>query len=106
MIDLEILRLELNYLIAGVKEVIGESDSEEICEAINLLVYGFLNPTTYTYPDISDNLQLIEESLLTIQESMESNEYEIFKSNLTTISILLDKIKFESTVSLDCVNLL
>jgi len=100
MIDLEILRLELNYLIAGVKEVIGESDSEEICEAINLLVYGFLNPTTYTYPDISDNLQLIEESLLTIQESMESNEYEIFKSNLTTISILLDKIKFESTVSL------
>ena len=100
MIDLEILRLELNYLIAGVKEVIGESDSEEICEAINLLVYGFLNPTTYTYPDISDDLQLIEESLLTIQESMESNEYEIFKSNLTTISILLDKIKFESTVSL------
>jgi len=100
MIDLEILRLELNYLIAGVKEVIGESDSEEICEAINLLVYGFLNPTTYTYPDISDNLQLIEESLLTIQESMESHEYEIFKSNLTTISILLDKIKFESTVSL------
>jgi len=100
MIDLEILRLELNYLRAGVKEVIGETDSDEIGEAINSLVSCFLNPSTFTYPDIPDNLQLIEKYLLTIQESMESHEYEIFKSNLTTISILLDKIKFESTVSL------
>lgn|SRR5690554_543529 len=100
MIDLEILRLELNYLKTGVKEIIGKSAAEELGEAINLSVSYFLNPSTYASPDIPTNLQLIEEYLLTIQESMEPNEYQFFKGNLTTIGTLIDKIKFESTVSL------
>ncbi|WP_129723878.1 hypothetical protein [Xylanivirga thermophila] len=98
MIDLEILRLELNYLKAGVKEVIGKSAAEEIGEAINLLVFCFLNPTNYTSPDISKAIQLIKEHLGVIQEVMGPNEYEIFKSNLITIGSLLKRLKFESSI--------
>jgi|SRR5690554_4092628 len=98
MIDLEILRLELNYLKTGVREMIGESEEREIGEAINLLVFCFLNPTNYTSPDISKAIQLIKEHLGVIQEVMGPNEYEIIKSNLITIGSLLKRLKFESSI--------
>ncbi len=97
MIDLEILRLELNYLIAGVKEVIGKSAAEEIGEAINLLVFCFLNPSSYTSPEIPKEIQLIEEYLCVVQESTEPNEYGIFRSNIVTIETLIDKTKVETS---------
>ena len=100
MIDLEILRLELNYLKTGVKVIIGKDATEELVEAINLLVSYFLNPSTYISPDISNRVQLIEEYLLVIQEVIGPNEYEIFKRNLVSIGTLIDKIKFESTIPL------
>lgn len=100
MINLEVLRLELNYLKTGVKGVMGKNATEEVGEAINLLVSYFLNPSTYTFPDVHNVIQLLENYLLLIKEAIGPHEYEIFKSNLTTIGTLIDKIKFEYTISL------
>lgn len=47
MINLEVFRLELNYLKQVVKGILGDKVSGEIGEAIEALTLYFLNPATY-----------------------------------------------------------
>ncbi|NLM58996.1 MAG: hypothetical protein GX194_07740 [Clostridium sp.] len=94
MINMEVLRLELNYLRQVTKEVIGCKASGEIDEAIGLLVLCFLNPKNYDTYCLS-NLQTIEQYLNQIQQEVESCEYKLLLNNIPTIRIFLEKIKSE-----------
>jgi hypothetical protein len=47
MINMEVFRLELNYLKQVAKGILGDKVSGEIGEAIELLVLCFLNPKNY-----------------------------------------------------------
>lgn len=94
MINLEVLRIELNYLQQVIKDVIGCKASGEIAETIELLVLCFLNPKNYDTYCLS-NLQTIEQYLNQIQQEVESCEYKLLLNNIPTIRIFLEKIKSE-----------
>ncbi|MDH7565945.1 MAG: hypothetical protein QHH06_05630 [Clostridiales bacterium] len=94
MINLEVLRLELNYLQQAVKDILGNKVAEEIGEAIELLVLCFLNPKNYDTFCLS-NLQAIEQYLNQIHQKMESNEYKLLMNNIPTIRIFMEKVKSE-----------
>lgn len=94
MINLEVFRLELNYLQQVIKDVIGCKASGEIAETIELLVLCFLNPKNYDTYCLS-NLQTIEQYLNQIQQKVESCEYKLLLNNIPTIRIFLEKVKSE-----------
>jgi len=94
MINLEVFRLELNYLKQIVKGILGDKVSGEIGEAIELLVLCFLNPKNYDTFCLS-NLQAIEQYLNQIHQKMESNEYKLLMNNIPTIRIFMEKVKSE-----------
>ncbi len=94
MINLEVFRLELNYLKQVIKGIIGDKASREIGEAIELLVLCFLNPKNYDTFCLS-NLQAIEQYLNQIHQKMESNEYKLLMNNIPTIRIFMEKVKSE-----------
>jgi hypothetical protein len=98
MINLEVLRLELNYLQQVIKDVIGCKASGEIAETIELLVLCFLNPKNYNTFCLS-NLQTIEQYLNQIQQKVESCEYKLLLNNIPTIRTFLEKVKFEMSIS-------
>ena len=97
MINLEILKLELNYLLHNVNILSGVMASEEIKDAITSLIFYYLYPSSFDHTTIY-NVQIIEEYLKEIQQSIESHEYKILKSNITSIETLIDKIKTESQI--------
>ncbi len=94
MINLEVFRLELNYLQQVIKSIIGDKVSREISEAITALVTCFLNPSTYNSLSLS-NLQTIEQYLNQIQNKIESSKYQLLLNNIPTIRTFLEKVKFE-----------
>lgn len=47
MINLEVFRLELNYLQQVVGKELGNKDARKLSDAITTLVTCFLNPATY-----------------------------------------------------------
>jgi choline-glycine betaine transporter len=94
MINLEIFRLELNYLKQAVKGILGDKVSGEIGEAIEALTLYFLNPATYNSLSLS-LLQTIEQYLNQIQQKTEPYEYKLMLNNIPTIRNFLEKIKFE-----------
>jgi conjugal transfer/entry exclusion protein len=94
MINLEILRLELNYLEQIVKGILGDKVSGEIGEAIKALTLYFLNPATYNSLSLS-NIQTIEQYLNQIQQKTEPYEYKLMLNNIPTIRNFLEKVKFE-----------
>jgi len=47
MINLEILRIELNYLKQVVEKELGNKDARKLSEAITALATCFLNPASY-----------------------------------------------------------
>lgn len=98
MINLEVFRLELNYLKQVIKGIIGDKASKELGEAIELLVLCFLNPKNYSTFCLS-NLQTIEQYLNQIQQKVESCEYKLLLNNIPTIRIFLEKVKFEMSIS-------
>jgi len=98
MINLEVFRLELNYLKQVVKDVIGCKASGEIAETIELLVLCFLNPKNYDTYCLS-NLQTIEQYLNQIQNEIEPSKYHFLMNNMPTIRNFLEKIKFEMSKS-------
>ena len=98
MINLEVLRLELNYLQQVVKDVIGYKASGEIAETIELLVLCFLNPKNYNTYCLS-NVQAIEQYLNQIQQKVESCEYKLLLNNIPTIKTFLEKVKLEMSIS-------
>ncbi|NLM59129.1 MAG: hypothetical protein GX194_08450 [Clostridium sp.] len=94
MINLEVFRLELNYLKQVVKGILGDKASGEITETIELLVLCFLNPKNYDTYCLS-NLQTIEQYLNQIHQKMESNEYNLLLNNIPTIMIFIEKVRTE-----------
>lgn len=96
MINLEVLRIELNYLQQVIKDVIGCKASGEIAETIELLVLCFLNPKNYDTYCLS-NIQTIEQYINQIQQKTEPYEYKLMLNNIPTIRNFLEKVKFEMT---------
>lgn len=96
MINLEILRLELNYLKQAVKGILGDKVSGEIGEAIEALTIYFLNPATYNSLSLS-HLQTIEQYLCQVEQKAEPYEYKLILNNIPIIRNFLEKIKFEMT---------
>lgn len=94
MINLEVFRLELNYLKQVIKGIIGDKASREIGEAIELLVLCFLNPKNYDTFCLS-NLQAIEQYLNQIHQEVEPCEYKLLLNNIPTIRIFMEKVKSE-----------
>ncbi|AEV66944.1 hypothetical protein [Acetivibrio clariflavus] len=98
MINLEVLRIELNYLQQVIKDVIGCKASGEIAETIELLVLCFLNPKNYDTYCLS-NLQTIEQYLNQIQNKIEPSKYQLLLNNIPTIKTFLEKVKLEMSIS-------
>jgi len=94
VINMEILRIELNYLKQVIKDIIGDKASGELGEAIELLVLCFLNPKNYDTYCLS-NLQTIEQYLNQIQHEIEPDKYQLLMNNIPTIRIFIEKVKFE-----------
>ncbi|UWV48028.1 hypothetical protein N1236_05835 [Acetivibrio thermocellus] len=94
MINLEVFRIELNYLQQVIKEILGDKASGEIGEAIELLVLCFLNPKNYSTFCLS-NLQTIGQYLNQIQNEIEPGKYRLLMNNMPTIRNFLEKVKFE-----------
>lgn len=94
MINLEVLRLELNYLQQVVNRTLGNMDACKLGKAITVLVTCFLNPTTYDSLSLS-HLQAVEQYLNQIQQEVEPCEYKLLLNNIPTIRNFLEKIKFE-----------
>ncbi len=98
MINLEIFRIELNYLQQVVRKELGNKDARKLNHAITTLVTCFLNPTNY-YSLFLSNLQTIEQYLNQIQQKVESCEYKLLLNNIPTIRIFMEKVKFEMSIS-------
>ena len=94
MINLEVLRLELNYLQQVVNRTLGNMDARKLGKTITILVTCFLNPTTYDSLSLS-HLQAVEQYLNQIQQEVEPCEYKLLLNNIPTIRNFLEKIKFE-----------
>jgi hypothetical protein len=94
MINLEVLRLELNYLQQVVNRTLGNMDARKLGKTITILVTCFLNPTTYDSLSLS-HLQAVEQYLNQIQQEVEPCEYKRLLNNIPTIGNFLEKIKFE-----------
>ena len=94
MINLEVLRLELNYLQQVVNRTLGNMDARKLGKTITVLVTCFLNPTTYDSLSLS-HLQAVEQYLNQIQQEVEPCEYKRLLNNIPTIRNFLEKIKFE-----------
>lgn len=94
MINLEVFRLELNYLKQVAKGILGDKASGEISEAITALVTCFLYPNTYDSLSLS-YLQTIEQYLNQIQQEMEPCEYKLLLNNIPTIKTFIEKVRTE-----------
>mgnify|MGYP001111571676 CR=1 FL=1 len=98
MINLEVLRIELNYLQQVVGKELGNKDARKLSEAITALVTCFLNPSTYNSLSLS-NLQTIEQYLNQIQNKIEPSKYQLLLNNIPTIKTFLEKVKLEMSIS-------
>jgi hypothetical protein len=94
MINLEVLRFELNYLKQVVKGILGDKVSIELGELITALVTCFLYPATYDSFSIS-HLQTIEQYLNQIQQTLDLDDYQLLMNNIPTIKTFLGKVKIE-----------
>jgi hypothetical protein len=94
VINLEVLRLELNYLEQVVGKELGNKDARKLSEAITGLVTCFLNPATYYSLSLS-YIQIVEQYLCQVQQKTEPYEYKLMLNNIPTIRNFLEKVKFE-----------
>jgi len=94
MINLEVLRIELNYLKQVVKGILGDKVSREISEAIAALVTCFLYTNTYDSLSLS-YIQTIEQYINQIQQEIEPYEYQLLMNNIPTIRIFIEKLKMK-----------
>ncbi len=94
MINLEVFRLELNYLKQVAKGILGDKVSGEIGEAIEALTLHFLNPATY-YSLSFPYIEAVEQYLSQIQQKIELHEYKLLLNNISTIITFIEKVKTE-----------
>mgnify|MGYP000412475324 CR=1 FL=1 len=97
MINLEILRLELNYLKQVIKFILGDKVSSEINKAITALIISFLSPNAYDSLSFS-YIQTIEQYLRQTQQKLTPYEYKQMLNNIPTIRNFIEKVKFEMSV--------
>ena len=97
MINLEILRFELNFLKQVIKAVLGDKVSAEINEAITTLIISFLFPNAYDSLSFS-YIQTIEQYLKQTQQKLIPYEYKQMLNNIPSIRNLLVKVKLEMSV--------
>ena len=98
MINLEVFRLELNYLQQVVGKELGNKDARKLSEAITGLVTCFLNPATYYSLSLS-YIQIVEQYLCQVQQKTEPYEYKLMLNNIPTIRNFLKKVKLEMSIS-------
>jgi len=98
MINLEVLRIELNYLQQVVGKELGNKDARKLSEAITGLVTCFLNPATYYSLSLS-YIQIVEQYLCQVQQKTEPYEYKLMLNNIPTIRNFLKKVKLEMSIS-------
>lgn len=98
MINLEVFRLELNYLQQVVGKELGNKDARKLSEAITGLVTCFLNPATYYSLSLS-YIQIVEQYLCQVQQKTEPYEYKLMLNNIPTIRNFLEKVKLEMSIS-------
>lgn len=94
MINLEVFRLELNYLQQVVGKELGNKDARKLSEAITGLVTCFLNPATY-YSLSFPYIEAVEQYLSQIQQKIELHEYKLLLNNISTIITFIEKVKTE-----------
>lgn len=94
MINLEVFRIELNYLQQVVGKELGNKDARKLSEAITGLVTCFLNPATYYSLSLS-YIQIVEQYLCQVQQKTEPYEYKLMLNNIPTIRNFIEKVKFE-----------
>jgi hypothetical protein len=94
MINLEVLRLELNYLQQVVNRTLGNMDARKLGEVITALVTCFLYPATYNSFSIS-YLQTIEQYLNKIKQTVDLDNYQLLMNNIPTIRTFIEKVKTE-----------
>lgn len=94
MINLEILRIELNYLKQIVGKGLGSKDARKLSEAITALITCFLDPATY-YSLSFSYIQIVEQYLCKVQQKIESHEYKLLLNNISTILTFMEKVKSE-----------
>ena len=94
MINLEILRIELNYLKQVVGEKLGDRDARKLSEAITALVTCFLNSASY-YSLSFPYIEAVEQYLSQIQQKIELHEYKLLLNNISTIITFIEKVKTE-----------
>ncbi|XOQ43617.1 MAG: HisKA domain-containing protein [Clostridium sp.] len=94
MINLEVFRLELNYLQQVVGKELGNKDARKLSEAITGLVTCFLNPATYYSLSLS-YIQIVEQYLCQVQQKTEPYEYKLMLNNIPTIITFIEKVKTE-----------
>jgi hypothetical protein len=94
VINLEVFRIELNYLQQVVGKELGNKDARKLSEAITGLVTCFLNPATYYSLSLS-YIQIVEQCLCQVQQKTEPHEYKLMLNNIPTIRNFLEKVKFE-----------
>ena len=97
MINLEVLRIELNYLQQVVGKELGNKDARKLSEAITGLVTCFLNPATYYSLSLS-YIQIVEQYLCQVQQKTEPYEYKLMLNNIPTIRNFIEKVKLEMHV--------
>ncbi|MEN2775214.1 hypothetical protein ABCY62_09230 [Acetivibrio clariflavus] len=98
MINLEVFRIELNYLQQVVGKELGNKDARKLSEAITGLVTCFLNPATYYSLSLS-YIQIVEQYLCQVQQKTEPYEYKLMLNNIPTIRNFLKKVKLEMSIS-------
>ena len=94
MINLEVFRIELNYLKQVVGKELGNKDARKLSEAITALVTCFLNPATY-YSLSFPYIEAVEQYLNQIQQEAEPCEYKLLLNNIPTIRTFIEKVKTE-----------
>ena len=94
MINLEVFRIELNYLQQVVGKELGNKDARKLSEAITGLVTCFLNPATY-YSLSFPYIEAVEQYLSQIQQEIELHEYKLLLNNISTIITFIEKVKTE-----------
>lgn len=97
MINLEVFRIELNYLQQVVGKELGNKDARKLSEAITGLVTCFLNPATYYSLSLS-YIQIVEQYLCQVQQKTEPYEYKLMLNNIPTIRNFIEKVKLEMHV--------
>jgi len=88
--NLEILRIELNYLKQVVEKELGNKDARKLSEAITALATCFLNPASY-YSLSFPYIEAVEAVSKSNSAKNRIHEYKLLLNNISTIITFIEK---------------